>query len=213
MRVVLIFLLSLVVWSTASWACVLPREESRYQVEHEAFGSIGEEALTLHCVGDQLVVDRRIDVNVHILFMTAYHRNAHYTEVWQGDRLVRFESETNDNGQQSTLVVRAAASGTMIIDGPDGQSEVPETVIPTDPWNQRIVERGLQFDRTNGDLMEVSVVDAGDDVIEIQGRTIPARKFVLSGMRHQELWFDSAGTWIKSKIMHGTGTITITRTN
>lgn len=211
MRSLLLFLLAMSAWSGSVLACALPVDEIRYRVEHETFGVIGEETLTFQCQGDQLIVDRKVYITVRVLFVPVYRHEALYTEIWQDDRLVRFESRTNANGEQSTLVVQARASGDVIVEGRDGQVELPDTVIPTDPWHQNIVDRALLFDRSNGHLIEVNVADAGADEIQIDEDLICARKFVVTGKREQELWFGPDGTWLKSKILHESGAITITR--
>lgn len=211
MRSLPLFLLAMLAWSGSVLACALPTNETRYRVEHETFGVIGEETLTFHCQDGQLIVDRKVDVTVRVFFVPVYRHEALYTETWQDDRLVRFESRTNANGERSTLVVRARASGGVIVEGRDGQVELPDTVVPTDPWHQNIVDRALLFDRNDGHLIEVNVADAGTDEIRIDEDLIRARKFVVTGKREQELWFGPDGTWLKSKILHESGAVTITR--
>ncbi|MGI9434592.1 MAG: DUF6134 family protein [Geminicoccaceae bacterium] len=211
MRSLLLFLLAMFAWSGSVLACASPAEEIRYRVEHETFGVIGEEILTVLCQDDQLIIERKVDVTVRLLFVTVYRHEALYTEVWQDDRLVRFESRTNANGERSTLVVQAQANGSVIVEGRDGQVELSDMVVPTDPWHQNIVDRALQFDRSDGHLIEVNVADAGADEILIDEDLICARKFVVTGKREQELWFGPDGTWLKSKILHESGAVTITR--
>lgn len=211
MRGVSVFLLAMVTLSISSLACEPSSEKAVYQVEHDKFGNIGQEILTRQCRNDQLIIDRKVEVNVRFLFATAYHRDAHYIEIWQDDRLIRFEGYTNDNGEEFILIARSVGKGPMIVDGPDGEVEIPQTAIPTDPWNQSLVSRVLHFDRTNGDLMKVNVVDAGLETIQIGEHAIWTHKFIVSSKREQELWFDLDGTWLKSKIQHASGVITITR--
>ena len=211
MRAVSVFLLTMISFSLQALACVTSPEEAVYQVQHEKFGTIGQEVITRQCKDDQLIIDRKVEVDVRLLFATVYHRDAHYIETWQDDRLVRFEGYTNDNGETFTLVARSIGNGPMVVDGPDGEAEIPKTAIPTDPWTQNLIGRALHFDRTNGDLMEVNVVDAGPDKIEIGGAPVWTHKFILSSKREQELWFGLDGTWLKSKIQHASGVITITR--
>ena len=211
MRSLIVFLLVMITSSASLLACDPPGEENFYEVKHELFGHIGQEILTLRCSDDKIMIDRKIHVTVRVLLMVAYRRDAHYTETWQNDRLVRFEGYTNDNGQESRLLAHAAADGSMIIDGPEGQIEVPQAVIPTDPWNQSFIDRALQFDRIDGDLVTVAVTAAGEEEIEIEERLTRARKFLLSGERKQEFWFGLDGRWLKSRILHASGAITITR--
>ena len=210
MRSALVFSLAMLAWSVPSLACAPPAERTLYRIEHESFGDIGREVLTFRCEGEQLVVDRTVQITVRVLFVTAYRREAHYREIWQDGRLIRFESHTDDNGRRIVVVARAAGGG-VIIEGPDGPREVPSTVVPTDPWNQNVVDRTLLFDRTDGKVLQVNVADAGQEPVQVDGRTICARKYVVSGDLELELWYDPRGAWLKSRLRREGGAITMTR--
>lgn len=205
-------LFMIVFWSMPSAACELFGDEARYRIEHEMFGPIGEETLTFHCENDLVVIDRTVDVDVRLLMASVYHRHARYTEVWRNDRLVRFQGTTDDNGTLKTLVADVALDNAIAIRGPKALIKAPLTVIPTDPWHLKLVHRTLLFDRLDGQVSDVRVVDLGTDQLNIDGHWIDARKFAIFGSRDQELWFDrSSGFWLKSMIRHGSGDITITR--
>jgi hypothetical protein len=156
-----VFLLSLLVSCVPSLACEPPAERAVYRIDHNTFGTIGRQLLTFNCSGDQLVVDTTVDVTVRMLFFTLYRHEVHYREVWQGDRLVRFESHTNDNGRMLEVLARAVGER-IIIAGPNGQSEAPLTVVPDHPWNHDLVGRTLPFDPLDGTFRRVDVADAGE---------------------------------------------------
>jgi hypothetical protein len=205
-----VFLLSLLVWCVPSLACVPPAERAVYRIDHETFGNVGRQVLTFHCSGDRLVVDTTVDVAVRMLFLTLYRHEAHYREVWQGDRLVRFESHTDDNGRMLEVLARAVGEH-IIIDGPDGQSEAPLTVVPDHPWNRGVLGRTLLFDPVDGTFRRVDVADAGAAAIEVEGRRIIARKYLVSGDLELELWYDESGAWVKWRMQDERGAVTMTR--
>ena len=203
-------LLSLLLASAPSLACVPPAEQAVYRVEHETFGNIGRQVLTFSCSGDRLVVDTTVDVAVRTLLFTLYHQEAHYREVWEGNRLVRFESHTDDNGK--ILDVSAQAVGEhMIIDGPNGHTEAPSMAVPDHPWNHHVVGRTLLFDPVDGTFRRVEVADAGKAPVEVDGRQIMARKYLVSGDLKLELWYDENGAWVKWRMHHAQGAVTMTR--
>jgi hypothetical protein len=206
-----VFLLSLFVASAPSFACGPPPvERAVYRVDHETFGNIGRQVLTFSCSGDQLVVDTTVDVAVRMLLFTVYRQEAHYREVWEGDRLVRFESHTDDNGR--VLAVSARAVGErIVIDGPNGHSEAPLMAVPDHPWNHDVVGRTLLFDPVDGTFRRVEVTDAGEVPVEVGGRQIMARKYLVSGDLEVELWYDENGGWVKWRMHDGRGAVTMTR--
>jgi len=212
MRSVFFAFLMLLTWSSATLACGVFDEDIRYQVEHEIFGAIGEETLHLVCDDDRLIVDRTVDVDVRLMFKSFYRRHARYTEVWQDGRLIGFEGNTVDDGEHWTLTVASVSDERIAIKRAGETIEAPATVIPTDPWHRDIMNRTLLFDRLDGRLITVTIIDAGDDQLKIGGRWLTARKYSLSGHRDQNIWFDSeSGFWLKSTIKHASGNIHITR--
>lgn len=212
LRAGFLVLLTIMAWSSAAIACGFADDEARYRVEHGVFGTIGEETLRLYCEDDLVIVDRTVDVDVRLLISSLYQRRAHYVEAWRDDRLIRFEGETDDNGERTTLRAEATDDPAIAITAAGASTSAPATVMPTDPWHLKLVERQALFDRKDGRVMEVTVTDAGEERLTIAGHPIDAQKFVISGKREQTLWFDQrSGFWLKSTIKHGTGDIIITR--
>ncbi len=207
-----IILIAIIIWSTPSAACELFGDEARYRIEHELFGRIGEENLTLRCLGDLVVVDRTVDIDVRVLMASFYQRHARYTEVWRGDRLIRFQGNTDDDGVAMTLEAEMSLDDAIVIKGSKTLIKAPLTAMPTDPWHLKLIHRTQLFDRLDGQVAEVRVNDLGREPLDIGGHVIDARKFAISGPRDQEFWFDRAsGLWLKSIIHHGSGDVTITR--
>jgi hypothetical protein len=202
--------LGLLAWSVPALACVPPVERAVYRIEHETFGDIGRQVLTFWCDGDRLVVDTTVDVAVRMLFLTIYRHEARYRGVWQGDRLIRFESHTDDDGKILEVFARAAG-GRVIIDGPNGQSEAPLTVVPNHPWNHDVIARTLLFDPVDGKVLQVDVTDAGEEAIELAGRRVMARKYLVSGDLKLELWYDLGGAWVRWRMQDERGTVTMSR--
>lgn len=207
---VVAFLLNLLVWSAPAFACAPPAERALFRIEHETFGDIGCQVLTFRCDGDRLVVETTVDIAVRMLFFTIYRHEARYRGVWRGDRLVRFESHTDDNGKILEVSARAAG-GRVIIDGPNGRSEAPLTVVPNHPWNHDLIARTLLLDPVDGKVLLVDVTDAGEEAIELDGRRITARKYLVSGDLELELWYDFGGAWLRWRMQDERGAVTMTR--
>jgi hypothetical protein len=209
------FLFSLLAASVPSLACAPPTERAVYRVEHETFGDIGRQVLTFSCSGDQLVVETTVEVAVQMPPFTLYRQEAHYREVWEGDRLVsrlvRFESHTDANGEILEVFARAEGEH-LVIDGPNGHSEAPSMAVPDHLWNPEVVGRTLLFDPVDGTFRRVQVADAGKAPLQIHGRQIMARKYVVSGDVDLELWYDDkSGAWVQWRMHHLEGAVTMTR--
>lgn len=209
-----ILLFAVVVWPTPSIACELFADEARYRIDHEVFGTIGEEKLTVRCDDDRVVVDRTVDVDVRFAMISLHRRQAHYTEVWRGERLIRFQGRTDDNGERTTLAAEVVSNEAIELHGSGAPIRASRMAMPTDPWHVKLIHRTLLFDRVDGQLDEVRVTDLGMDRLTVDGQEVDARKFAVSGLRDQEIWFDDAsGLWLRSRIKHASGDIVITRCN
>lgn len=191
-------------------ACAPPPGPAEYVISHETHGQVGSHVITFSCEGDALVVETAIAGKVTLLMVPVFEREARYREVWQGDRLVDFESRVVDNGEVYEVTARAEGDLT-IISGRRGRIEAPPTVVSDHPWNHAVVERPLLFDTRRGRLREVRVTPAGTERIQAGGRTYVARKYVVSGDLERELWYDEAGNWLRSRLEFRGDQITLTR--
>lgn len=210
-----ILLLSMiVVWSATSAAFDFLAGEARYRIDHEMFGTIGEERLTFHRSMGVIVVDRTVEVDVRFLMASLHRRSARYTEVWQGERLISFQGRTDDNGDRTSLEAEAAAGSVIKIrhSAPSSPIEASPMTMPTDPWHVTLIHRTLLFDRLSGRLERVRVVDLGADRLSVDGQVVETHRYAVSGRRNQEFWFDDrSGLWLRSTIRHASGEVTITR--
>lgn len=185
--------------TTRSSACTLPAEHAIYTIHHETYGDIGSHELTFHCDGEDLVVETEVKVDVKLLFVTVYKRRAQYREVWRQDQLIAYDAWTNEAGDEYVTKVRLE-DDQMIIDGVEPNVSVPVDTVSSHPWNMKVVDRNLLFGMKDGRLISVDVKPAGDDIVEIGGKTIRAKKYVVSGDIERELWYDQAGNWLRWRL-------------
>lgn len=69
------------------------------------------------------------------------------------------------------------------------------------------------IDSSDGVLISVKTVEAATEDLSIDGRTISAKRYVMSGDAVRELWYDAkSGIWLKMKFEGSDGsTIEIER--
>ncbi|MGH6915977.1 MAG: DUF6134 family protein, partial [Geminicoccales bacterium] len=169
-------------------ACDHPQGRDVYTLDHEVFGAIGRHVVTFSCQGDDLVVETEIEGKATLLEMPVYRLDAHYREVWRGDRLISFESRIDDNGEKFEVSARAEGDHT-VIDRRRGQVEAPATIVSDHPWNHDVIERPLLFDSRRGKLRHVEVEPAGTETLEIGGQKVAAQKYVVSGDLDRVVWY------------------------
>jgi hypothetical protein len=180
-----------------------------YGIHHEKHGDIGSHKLSFSRNGDNLLVEVENRIEVKVLFMTFFSFAADRREIWRGGRMLSYRSQTDDDG--TDIAVRGVAKGDrFVIDGPDGQTDAPAGVFPSNPWNRKIVEQPLLMDSKSGALLKVKTEAAGAETVEARGGQVEALKFVMSGDLARELWFAEDGTWLKMRFDSDGAAVTFT---
>src|ERR1700749_3953827 len=81
-----------------------------YNVEHPTYGNIGTYTNTVSQNGKNADVRTDLHIAVKMIGIPMFHQDATRAEQWQGQRLVAFRSQTDDNG--TNINVTGKADGT-----------------------------------------------------------------------------------------------------
>lgn len=190
-------------------ACDHPPGRDVYTLDHEVFGEIGHHVVTFSCQGDDLLVETEIEGKATLLEMPVYRLDAHYREVWRGDRLISFDSKIDDNGETFEVSARAEGDHT-VIERRRGKVEAPATIVSDHPWNHDVIERPLVFDSRRGKLRHVQVEPAGKETLEVGGQKLAAQKYVVSGDLERVLWYGEDGKWLQAQLPYAGGKVLVT---
>jgi len=151
--------------------------------------AIGSHIYTFDRRGERTVVDIRTEIDFRLLSLPVYQFKHESHEVWDGDRLVRLVSNTDDNGDPVALDVRAEGA-VLKVGAKDQAVDVDAMAVPASLWNLDVVRRERLLDTVDGTLLKTSATDLGDDTVTVAGKEVPARRFRLSGEYNRELWYD-----------------------
>ena len=157
---------------------------------------VGRHELQFRNDPEGLKVDINTNVAVKIAFITAYRFEHEGHEVWQGGRLVRLWSKTNDDGTRHVLDVSAAGNDLNVM--ADGKDPVTRPLrIPASLWHEGILREAQILNTLDGSRMAIAVTDLGTESIAVQGHTIPARHYAITGDLQRELWYDAQSILVK----------------
>ncbi|OYQ34832.1 hypothetical protein CHU95_09595 [Niveispirillum lacus] len=152
--------------------------------------------------GDRLIMEKEINLEVSLAFVTAYSYRHHNREVWQGGRLVEIETRTNDDGDDYWLRAKAGPDGLMV-DGSGGSYVAPADIIPTSYWNSAITSATQLLDTQRGLIMDVRMEDKGAVMLETEAGTLRTRQHTINiltnppGRTNQiDLWYDDTSQWV-----------------
>lgn len=181
-----------------------------YVIHHSKYKNIGTHSLTFSRSGKELIVDVTVKIKVKVLFIPVHSLESTRKETWLNGRLMAYTAHTKEN-REKIDVLAGAVGRTFVVEGPDGRAETDGLVFPTNPWNPDIVKATLLMDTKTGELLKVSVAAAGEDSVEVSGKAVKTRKYVISGDLDRELWFDKDGNLIRFRFLKDGKTLTFTR--
>jgi Domain of unknown function (DUF6134) len=158
--------------------------------------TVGTHHIDIRKSGDETRVDVATEVAVKLAFITLYRFEHQGHEVWKDGRLVRIDSRTNDDGTDKSLHGALNGKG-LEIEGSARKYVAEPTILPASLWNPDIVRQGRLLNTLDGRQMRVSVKAAGEETVDVRGKQIPARHYLLTGELERELWFDREGTLVR----------------
>jgi len=197
-------------WVVPALAYEPPAGTVVYGIEHSKYGDIGTHSLTFSHDGADLIVAVNVRIRVKVLFITAHSVTANRRETWRAGRLVAYRSNTVENNRPTEVTAREEA-GKLVIEGPEGKAEAAGPVFPTNPWNPEIVNAKLLMETGTGELLHVLVRPAGEEELAVAGRSVKARKYLISGDMARELWFDAAGNLLQFRFQRDGAMLTFKR--
>lgn len=168
---------------------------------------IGTHKLTFIEKGDRLEVRVDVSLKVDLLFVTVYRYQHEALEIWDGGRLVSFESSTQQNGKKWEV---AAHSGddSLVVRTNDQQRVLPDTLPPTSYWKRGMLDQPRWFNTQYGSPIDVDVAPLGPEKVEAVGQPVEAHRYKVTGIIAEtgkpvdmDLWYDDSGELVKMQFV------------
>jgi hypothetical protein len=155
---------------------------------------IGIHTIKFSREGDRLTVDVAADIAVKFGPFTLFHYRHRATEIWQGDKVVSIDAETDDNGKTFKLAGQREGDG-LAIAGASGDYIAPPEALPATHWNRKMLDHPM-INTQNGLLMRPFVTRIGAESIPLgNGSAVKATRFSLSGDAQLDTWYDDSPAW------------------
>ena len=131
-----------------------------------------------------------------ILFIPAYSYEHINSERWSDNCLVRFEANTNANGE--LINVSGEKTGPVFrVDRGDNAVELPECVMSFAYWNQDFLQEQRLLNPQTGEYVDVSVEEVAEEMLEVRGELVPAKRFRLTAYEVDlTLWYSEDNEWL-----------------
>lgn len=146
--------------------------------------------------GGALRVESRANIEVALLFVSAYRLRHQALETWQDGVFTSLNASTNKDGDFSH--VEALRTGKSLeVTGIDGAWDADGNVLPATHWNMAQIASPVLIHTISGKPTHVSVIEAGIENVAMGDVMRPAHRFVYSGDEDMETWYDDTGRWVK----------------
>ena len=165
---------------------------------------IGTHALEINRSGPETSVKIATDLEVKVLFVTAYRLQHTAMERWVDGRLVALNSSTDNNGTRHKVSVIETPSGMEVrADGKVVRAD--RTIMPGSLWNPELLSRSMMLDEQDGAILPLSVVDHGSKQLTIKSRVMKARHYTLKSKWTQDVWYDEQARLVKASLIASDG--------
>ena len=169
---------------------------------------VGTHSYTISTDGDTTKVAVKTDVQVKVLFVTAYRFEHSSKELWQNGHLVSLTSNTNDDGTDKTLNV-TEDNNALDIDSKVKDKKrhmgVALDTMPASLWNPDTVKQSVMLNTLDGELLHIKSKDLGADKVKAHGQMVDAHHYAIQGELTRDLWFDNSGNLVRVSFPDKTG--------
>lgn len=119
-------------------------------------------------------------------------------EVWRAAVLESASCTDNLNNNPKTVEI-SRAGVSLNIRGPEFTGTAPGTTLVSSWWRADTVRQTRLINSTNGKVENIRASNAGSQQVALaDGETVTATKWRMRGGVSQDVWYDSAGRWVKT---------------
>ena len=181
--------------ATSTLAAAPPAGTLTYDVVREG-ERIGTHTVSFEKMGEELTVrtETNVDFTAYLVFDITWTHQA--VEIWENGGLKEFTSFTNEDGRKRQVHAQRAGDR-LIVNSTGGRREFSADLIPGTLWHPATVSQGQVLDPIKGRLRKVTITDRGLEEVDVEGRKIQARHYVMRGDLKRDFWYDADGTVVK----------------
>ena len=168
---------------------------------------IGKHTFSFKRSNGQLAVKSEINFKIKKLGVVFYSYHVKGTEIYEGGKLIKFNSRTNQNGKEK-YVNMVLENEEYTIDGSSYQGEAPKDYLLGTWWNHSIVKAEAQISAVSGRIIKQKVTFLGKEIIKLGEKSYNAlhfnfastdKKLTKGKKLNTDVWYDEeTQNWVKA---------------
>ena len=186
---------------------------------------IGSHEITFTEKNNVLLVKTNINVEVKVMFISAYEFSHQSTETWINGNFTKIVAHTDFEDEREYFINGQDNNDSFLASGMDGELELDKNILPSNFWNINILKQKEIFDTQKGVVRTIDVEDLGYEEIKVNKKNIKCNKFIFNASRNSKdkgpfpeytLWYNENNELMKFQFKdegRGKKIITIIRSN
>jgi hypothetical protein len=136
-----------------------------------------------------------VDIVVKLGPIAVFRYQLNGLEQWRDGKVFHVEASTNDDGSVKSMRADRDRHGLWVSGSKVPRYLAPSDALPATHWNEAEL-RGPWIDPQDGRLLHAKVAPADVERVSLaDGRSVPARRFDISGDARLKIWYGSALGW------------------
>ena len=160
---------------------------------------IGSHKITFAENNGVLLVETNIDIEVKVLFISAYTFSHQSTETWINGNFTKIVAHSDFEDEREYFIKGQDNNDSFLASGMDGKLELDKNILPSNFWNIDVLKQKEIFDTQKGVVRTIEVEDLGYEKIKVNKKNIKCNKFTFNASSNPKdkgpfpeytLWYD-----------------------
>ncbi len=186
---------------------------------------IGSHEITFTKNNEILLVKTNVDIEVKILFVSAYEFAHQSTETWINGDFTEIVAHTDFEDEREYFIKGQDNNDSFLAFGMNGKLNLDKNILPSNFWNIDVLNQKEIFDTQKGIVRTIDVEDLGYEEIKVNKKNVKCNKFIFNASSNSKdkgpfpeytLWYDENDELMKFQFKdegRGKKIITIIRSN
>ena len=157
---------------------------------------------------DILIVKTTLDIEVKVLFISAYKFFQTSEERWVNDNFIAIDGYTDFEDDREYFIKGQDIDNHFSASGMDGEILLDINILPLNYWNKKILSEKVIFDTQKGIVRNITVKSLGEEIVKVKNNKILSEKYTLDASSNPKdigpfpqytLWYDKNDELIKFK--------------
>ncbi len=160
---------------------------------------IGSHEITFTKNNEILLVKTNVDIEVKILFVSAYEFAHQSTETWINGDFTEIVAHTDFEDEREYFIKGQDNNDSFLAFGMNGKLNLDKNILPSNFWNIDVLNQKEIFDTQKGIARTIDVEDLGYEEIKVNKKNVKCNKFIFNASSNSKdkgpfpeytLWYD-----------------------